>query len=287
MLPRPVAGGYASSGLLAWFALSKYVDHMPLFRLQKQSERWGVRLPRQTMADWIKITSERLEPIYKQMHKELLLGDYLQCDETPIRFNDPDEKNTGTSEGWFLAVARPASDVIFDWRLSRRHAELTSLVSGFSGVLQSDGYQAYDPHAPVHPKVTWVCCWAHACESFFEAQGEKPKAVRVVLRLIPRMYLAEREWDEAKVTDTQRTVLRSILKERLSGLKQVTMCLVTGRSLMIICITDVLGWILILSKIQSDHLLKVKRTDFLLVTLKLAKEPLLYTRWSSLAEGMV
>jgi hypothetical protein len=101
------------------------------------------------------------------MHKELLLGDYLQCDETPIRFNDLDEKNTGTSEGWFLAVARPGSDVVFDCRLSSRHAELTSLVSGFSGVLKSDGYQAYCAHELVHPELTWVCCWAHKRRKFF------------------------------------------------------------------------------------------------------------------------
>jgi transposase len=82
MMPRDVEGDYASAGLLACVVLTKYVDHMPLFRLQKQSERWGTRLPRQMMADWIKITFEWLEPIYKQMHKELFLGDYLQCDET-------------------------------------------------------------------------------------------------------------------------------------------------------------------------------------------------------------
>jgi len=89
---RPVAGGYTSAGLLAWVALSKYVDHLPLFRLEKMSARWGASLSRQTMVDWIGITAEWLEPIYKTMHQRLLAGSYLQADETPIRCNDPDEK---------------------------------------------------------------------------------------------------------------------------------------------------------------------------------------------------
>jgi len=73
---RPVVGGYASAGLLAWIALSKYVDHVPLYRLEKQSARWGAEIPRQTMADWIRITAEWLEPIYRRMHKRLLEGPY-------------------------------------------------------------------------------------------------------------------------------------------------------------------------------------------------------------------
>jgi len=139
---RPVAGGYASAGLLAWIALSKYVDHQPLYRLEQQSARWGATIPRQTMADWIRIAADWLEPVYRQMHRRLLAGSYLQADETPVRCNDPDERRGGTSEGWLWVISRPGEDVVFDWRLSRRHGELTSLIEGFRGILQSDGYGA-------------------------------------------------------------------------------------------------------------------------------------------------
>ena len=139
---RAVMGGYASAGLLAWVALSKYVDHVPLCRLEKQSARWGATISRQTMADWIRITAEWLEPIYRAMHRRLLAGTYLQVDETPVRCNDPDEKRGGTTEGWLWVISRPGDDVVFDWRLSRRHGELTSLIEGFGGILQSDMYGA-------------------------------------------------------------------------------------------------------------------------------------------------
>jgi transposase len=201
---RPVAGGYASAGLLAWIALSKYVDHQPLYRLEKQSERWGAPIARQSMADWIRITAEWLEPVYKAMHKRLLSGHYLQADETPIRCNDPDEKKGGTSEGWLWVISRPGEDVVFDWRLSRRHGELTSLINGYAGILQSDGYGAYEAHAREHPEVTWVGCWAHARRKFFESEGEWPKAVNLILRLIGWLYECEALWDEHALTPAQR-----------------------------------------------------------------------------------
>lgn len=139
---RPVAGGYASAGLLAWIALSKYVDHVPLYRLEQMSARWGATLPRSSMADWIGITAQWLEPIYRQMKAGLLAGGYVQADETPVRCNDPDEKKGGTTQGWLWVISRPGGDVVFDWRLSRRHGELTSLLADYRGLLQSDGYEA-------------------------------------------------------------------------------------------------------------------------------------------------
>ena len=106
------------------------------------SERWGARISRQSMADWIAKVAEWLQPLYRQMHRDLLAGDYVQCDETPIRCNDPDVKRGGTTQGWLWVISRPGSDVVFDWRLSRRHGEVTSLLAGFRGVLQADAYPA-------------------------------------------------------------------------------------------------------------------------------------------------
>jgi len=64
-------------------------------------------------------------------------------------------------------VIRPGSDVVFGWRLSRRHGELTSLVEGFSGILQSDAYAAYFGYSKNHLEVKWVRCWVHARRKFF------------------------------------------------------------------------------------------------------------------------
>ena len=195
--PRAVPGGYASAGLLAWVVIAKYLDHLPLYRQEQMLARWGAAIPRSTLCDWIRIAADWLEPIYKAMLRRLLEGDYLQADETPIKCQDPDNAKAGVFQGYLWVVSRPGDDVCFDWRTSRRHGELTSLIEGFGGVLQSDGYEAYAAYERAHPEVAWVGCWAHARRKFIEAQGENPKAVRVILKLIGRLYRLEREWDEA------------------------------------------------------------------------------------------
>ena len=224
---RPVAGGYASAGLLAWIALSKYVDHLPLYRLERMSARWGAALPRQTMADWIALTAEWLEPVYREMRRGLLAGGYVQADETPVRCNDPDEKRGGTSQGWLWVISRPGGDVVFDWRLSRRHGELMSLLAGYRGLLQSDGYEAYPRFAQAHAGVTRVGCWAHARRYFFEALGERPKAVQLVLRLIGRLYALERTWDEAQVGDRRAALRQRHFARPLHWLRRVAIGLRT------------------------------------------------------------
>ena len=117
--------------------------------------------------------------------------------DVKIKCQDPDNAKAGVFQGYLWVVSRPGDDVCFDWRTSRRHGELTTLIEGFDGVLQSDGYEAYAAYERAHPGVAWVGCWAHARRKLIEAQGENPKAVRVALKLIGRLYGVEREWDEA------------------------------------------------------------------------------------------
>ncbi|KAF0093275.1 MAG: Transposase IS66 [Puniceicoccaceae bacterium 5H] len=208
---RVVMGGYASAGLIAWVALSKYVDHLPLYRQEKMSERWGARLSRQSLCDWIDVAAQWLEPIYKTMRRGLIEGGYVQVDETPVRCHDPDAKKGQTTQGWLWVMGRPDSDVVFDWRLSRRHGELTSLLDGFAGVLQSDGYEAYARLAQTSGgTIVPVACWAHARRRFHEALAEAPLQAAFVLKLIGHLYAHERRWDAEGYTDpAQRAHLRT------------------------------------------------------------------------------
>ena len=142
--------------------------------LEAMAPQWGAPLSRKTMADWVRIAADWAEPIYKLMHRELLASGYVQCDETPVKVIDPDEKGRGTSQGYLWVVSAPGGDVVFDWRLSRRHGELTTLLTdNYVGLIQSDGYEAYAAYARTHPTVAWVGCWAHARRRFFEAQDEQ------------------------------------------------------------------------------------------------------------------
>lgn len=207
---RAVQGGYASAGLLAWIIVSKYQFHLPLYRLERMSTHWGAPISRQVMAQWVGIAANWAEPIYKLILAGLRRGGYVQVDETPVKYLDPDEPAAKALQGYLWVMSRPGDDVVFDWKLSRRHGELTTLLTDeFEGVLQSDAYDAYEAYAQTHRKVTWVGCWAHARRGFFEAQRENPRIVTAMLRLIGRLYRRERDWDAAELSPGQRAIERA------------------------------------------------------------------------------
>jgi transposase len=207
---RPVAGGYASAGLLAWIAVSKYLDHQPLFRLEQMSQRWGAQLPRQSMVEWMRQVADLTEPIYKRMLSDLLDYGYVQVDETPIRYHDPQRQKGQTEQGYFWGATAPGHDIVFQWCLSRRHAELMQLLGDkYEGLLQADGYEAYDSYASTRPEVVRLGCWAHARRKFHDALGEAPQRAGFMLTLIGHLYRDERTWTQAGLNGPG---LRSVLR---------------------------------------------------------------------------
>lgn len=165
---RIVEGGFASAGLIAWALTAKYADHLPLYRQEKMLARWSNAKPgqapisRQNLSDWVGAATAQLEPLVKAMKRELLATGYVVADETPIRCNDPDLRDGKTITGWLWALARPGGDVVFEWRLSRRHDEAEKLLGeNYRGLLQSDGYEAYAAYVRARPEVEWLGCWAH------------------------------------------------------------------------------------------------------------------------------
>jgi transposase len=218
---RVVPGGYASAGLIAAIVIGKYLDHLPLYRQEQMSGRWGATISRRTMCDWVEVAAMWLEPIYRHMHRTLLAGNYLQADETPIRCNDPDHDRGKTSLCYFWVITRPNADVVFAFRDSRRHAELPSLVAGFRGVLQADQYGAYASHARKTDGVVRVGCWAHARRKFNDAKERSPKAANVVLRIISRLYRLEAQWDEANVGEQRAALRREHFARPLHWLKRI------------------------------------------------------------------
>jgi len=191
---RVIEGGYASAQLIAYIALNKYLYHLPLYRQEKMSAHWGAQLSRKSMADWIAAVADWFNPIYGLMHRNLLQGRYVQADETPVRFMQPDQKKGKTTQGYLCVIGKPGSDVVFDWQLSRAHKRVTKLLEGFEGLLQSDGYEAYESLARNDDAITRTACWAHVRRKFVEAAKEYPQQIQLLLSQIGALYQWERQW---------------------------------------------------------------------------------------------
>ena len=108
----------AGPGLLAHIIVSKYCDHLPLYRQEQIAQlRHELNIPRQSMARWLGMASDWLEPIHRGIRAGVMAGGYVQGDETCIKYLDPG--NGQTSQGYFWAFKRPGGDAFFEWRTSR------------------------------------------------------------------------------------------------------------------------------------------------------------------------
>lgn len=103
---RIIENSYASAGLIAWVVVSKYLDHLPLYRQEKIFNRYQVYIARQRMCDWIAHASQMIDILYRRMKLELLAGGYVHIDETPVKFIDPDEKKRQNNSRVFLGHDR-------------------------------------------------------------------------------------------------------------------------------------------------------------------------------------
>jgi hypothetical protein len=141
---------------------------MPLYRQEKQFERLGLSLSRQTMARWmIKCVELWLNHLYDRMHYHLVRRDILHADETTLQvLKEPDRKAESTSYMWVYRTGRDGPPIIlFEYQPTRAGRHARNFLQGFNGYLQADAYGGY--HAV--PNVVLVGCWAHARRGFTDA----------------------------------------------------------------------------------------------------------------------
>jgi transposase len=203
----------AAPGLLAQITISKYCDHLPLYRQEQiYWNRHEVWLPRQSMARWMGLVSEWLKPIYSEMKSQMMSGPYIQVDETPIRYLDPGNGKTG--QGYLWVAHRPGGDVVYEWHTSRGASCLEQLIPiDFTGTLQCDGYSAYDSFASrrgaQRQELILAGCWAHARRGFFEAKEPAPKEAGWILLQIGHLYQIEAALRKQRAGAALRDAYRS------------------------------------------------------------------------------
>ncbi len=197
-------------GLLAHVLVSKYCDHLPLYRQERiYATRHEVHLPRQTLARWVELAADWLQPVYQAIRTGVMAGGYVQVDETPVDYLDPGRGETG--KGWLWTAARPGGDVIFQWETSRAAACVGNLLpADFTGTLQCDGYGAYPVFVRNHPHpVVLAGCWAHVRRKFHEARDQSPKLSGWFLRQIQHLYRVEAELRESQAGARLRAAVRA------------------------------------------------------------------------------
>jgi len=205
--PSVVAQGQPGPGLVAHVLLSKFADHLPLYRQQQQFERLGVNFPKSTLGDWVEKGASWLQPIVREMKAELLSGDYVQVDETPVRVQDPDVMGK-CATGWLWVLGKPGGDVIFEFHPGRSKEFAQELLGDFKGYLQRDGYGVYGSLARNNPELVPVGCWAHARRKFVEALEEQPNEATTVVNELRKLYLVERHARDEGLSPEQRHELR-------------------------------------------------------------------------------
>lgn len=184
--------GIVAPGLLAQIVVGKYCDHLPLYR--QESIYWTrhqVRLPRQTMAQWMGLAADWLRPIYDHIRGEVLSRGYVQVDETPIRYLEPGHGQTKL--GYLWTCSDPRGDVVFHWETSRAATCMEKIIPvDFSGTIQCDGYEAYDCFARRRGgRIVLAGCMAHVRRKFYEARETAPKVAAWILRHMKNLYAVE------------------------------------------------------------------------------------------------
>ena len=204
---RPIEKGIAGPGLLAHVLVSKFVDHLPLYRQRQQFKRIEVVLPLSTLTDWVKYTADLLEPLYVMLKNKVLTSWYLQADESSIRVLDREKK--GKSHLGYMWVYHSPLErlVLFDYRKGRSQAGPNEMLQNFEGYLQTDAYAGYN-EITAKKEVTSVGCFAHSRRYFKEAQSVDSDRAEWILDRYQKLYIIEAKARDEELDHEARFRLR-------------------------------------------------------------------------------
>jgi transposase len=206
--PRIIEKSVASDRVIIDTIVNKYCSHLPLYRQSAILERdTGLELSRATLDGWVLKVGELLIPMVSAMRRELLGGSYIQADETPVDVQMQDGRGRN-HQAYLWQYSRPGGTVVFDFRPGRGRDGPRQFLGYFEGILQSDGYAAYEQVGG--PKMVHAACWAHCRRYFFDAVQLNPQdavAMQIVAR-IDELFAIDAEARNQEWSQEQRHAVR-------------------------------------------------------------------------------
>jgi transposase len=215
--PRIIEKGLVSDRVVIDTLVSKYCDHLPLYRQSAILEReTGVEISRATMDGWVMRVGELLIPVAGAIGKELLAGGYIQADETPVDVQMHDGRGSN-HQAYLWQYGRPDGSVVFDFQMGRGRDGPKRFLGDFEGILQTDGYSAYEKVGG--PKMVHAACWAHARRKFVEAHRVSPEetVAKDIVEVMDELFAIDAEAREGNYDLTARHQLRQERAPALLG----------------------------------------------------------------------
>jgi transposase len=187
---RPIERGLAGPGLLAHVMVSKFADHIPLYRQSDIYARQGIELDRSTLAGWVGSCSALLRPLVEAIRRHVLAGTKLHADDTPVPVLAPGNGKTKTGRLWtYVRDDRPSGSSVppavwFAYTPDRKGTHPQAHLARFNGILQADAYASFNALYETGRMVE-AACWAHARRKFYDIHATRPSAftVEVLLRI--------------------------------------------------------------------------------------------------------
>ena len=185
---RIIDKGLVSDRVVIDTVIAKYSDHLPLYRQSVMLEReTGLEISRATLDGWVMTVGGLLIPMVAAMGGELVRGTYMQADETPVDVQMHDRRGKN-HQAYLWQYSRPGGSVVFDFQLGRGRDGPKKFLAGFNGILQTDGYAAYDKVGG--PKLVHAACWSHSRRKFYEAHQVCPgeSVAKGIVLLIDELF---------------------------------------------------------------------------------------------------
>ena len=189
--PAPIEKGMPGPGLLAYVAINKFVDHLPLARQESRLEREGLFISRQTQCDWMMQAAHTLASFMDLLRREVLLSKVIHVDETPVTYLESKKNIPKTGYLWAYCGDRNHPYTFYQFTPTRQRRWPAETLAGWKGHLQADAYTGYDS-LYVANDIVEVACWAHARRKFKNAELSDGKRAAPVLRRIGELYAMER-----------------------------------------------------------------------------------------------